>query len=426
MAGEEQDVKVNLGSKADTSGFDRFIGKTDELAAAKGRSRRENELFVDSERKIRANLSELVLGLGESKSAVEAASLSLAHLSEVFEVGFAGSVIGGVGAAVISMVSKTKEEFKTLGDQIEKDEEKAHSLTQSLNGIKETDTEKSQNQINALAASYQAANDKITKMGFLDRVFKGTAMGIGDFGGAIFGTEGGSEEFLHDMAENLALAKRIQAAQNALNDPTARNQAKRREDAKKQLEEDKKTLGEVDKLKQEALDREHELQFDQMHNPQKEEDLKQRMAILEAVRQSDLGEDTPGGEKRAAENRLKIIGLQKELNALQKQDADDKERAAAAAEKEREAREKQLAKEKAAEGDEDTEEEPTKEILGYRFRLESKAGSQRALGGGGGAYSVLMADPVVTESRKQTGLLTEINSTLKAGLNRGAPVATFA
>ena len=91
----EENVKVDLQSSADTTGFEKFEASYNSLAAAKQENIRANGIFSDSERRVRVNLADLVTGLGGAQDGTQALSLAVGHLSEVFELGFAGGFFLG-------------------------------------------------------------------------------------------------------------------------------------------------------------------------------------------------------------------------------------------------------------------------------------------------------------------------------------------
>ena len=105
----EENVKVDLKSTADTSGFEKFESSYNSLRAAKLSHANANGAFVDSERRVRTNLVDLVGGLSNARDGMDATAAVVQHLSEVFKVGFVGTVIAGVGAAIVEQFAKADE-----------------------------------------------------------------------------------------------------------------------------------------------------------------------------------------------------------------------------------------------------------------------------------------------------------------------------
>jgi hypothetical protein len=73
--------------------------------------------------------------------------------------------------------------------------------------------------------------------------------------------------------------------------------------------------------------------------------------------------------------------------------------------------------------EEEREEGSQKTVTGWRVKLETKAGSQRAMGGGGGSYSMITFDPVVGEMRQANQKLDAINHSINANGRKPAIMA---
>ena len=209
-----ENVQVHLRSGSDTSGFEKFEAAYNRAQASNKSFAASNDLLVNSERRVRSNLSDLVSDLGRSKDVADVARTSLNRLSEVFNVGFAGAVIGGVGAAIIGLVSQANQEFRTIGDQMDKLIDRAHKLKEEIEGVILTPKEKHQRDIDSQAAELEAARDKLAHPGAA-AVF-GTALGlVGWFltGGLI---QNPGDAIRKAFAENDKARQAIQEEQNAL------------------------------------------------------------------------------------------------------------------------------------------------------------------------------------------------------------------
>lgn len=343
-----EEVKVDLASTADTSGFDKFTQSYNTLAAAKRDHTAANDLFVESERRVRTNLSNLVSGLSSAQDATQATASAIQHLSEVFQIGFAGTVIAGVVAALITQLGKVNEEVKTTTEDIKKEAQDLADLEDEINNVKRTPEEK---HARTLQGDFDKNTDRLDDLqnpGF----FHAVALGISDvFGGNMSATlakqqgdeMANREKILHMMGENGAKA----------------------EDAK------------LDYHPIAGL------------GTEKAQNNSFEQAVVEANNQAE-------------------IEAKNQREAQEKGEADKRadEAAARVADHLAEEKEKQAAAESRADEKEDKADDRPERA--ERIKAHIIAGGQRSQGGGGGAYSVITRDPVVDEVRKQTSILTDI------------------
>ena len=422
-----ENVQVDLKSTADTSGFEKFNASYNTLAASKAKAGQANEVFVQSERRVRSNLSDLVSGLSGAKDGTDAAKVSLERLSEVFNVGFAGAVIGGVGAAILGVVTKTREQFESVGAEIDKMIDKTRDLKEQFEGIELSPQEKGQRELDAQVKQWQEARDKLMHPGLIAGV--GTLLGDVGAYGLGFGRAPG-EAFAAAVAKSDAERQALQEAQNALGNPEGRQRRAEAEERKKAAEANVKAREQAFRLQAEVEDSNRRLSEESMTPAQRGAAIKQRIGVLEATAKSDLAEGTPQGEVRAYEILLKKNELQKEYNQLIAEQKKLQDEAAATAQKEADIKARKLAEEtekaEAAAERQAAKEEGRPEKAGGNVRATILAGSQRAMGGGGGVYSVVQRDPVVDEARKHTTLLTDIAQSVKGlkGTVNPVPVLT--
>ena len=178
----EENVKVDLQSSADTTGFEKFEASYNSLAAAKQENIRANGIFSDSERRVRVNLADLVTGLGGAQDGTQALSLAVGHLSEVFELGFAGTVIAGVGAALIAQFSKVTEEIEKTETAMKKTGEELDNLEREVTGVKLTPAEQHTAKIAQQSKDIDAEREQTESRG----IFKMIRLGLSDlFGGTM-------------------------------------------------------------------------------------------------------------------------------------------------------------------------------------------------------------------------------------------------
>lgn len=157
-----EEVRLPLVSTADTSGFEKFQASYNSLAAAKGAHARQNDLFVDSERRVRSNLEGFVKGLGDARDATQATSQGIAHLSEVFALGFTGTIVAGVASTLIDQFGKVDTAVKKVIEDIQHGIEKSTELVRKLEGLREGAgqpiVKQVQSDVNAYQKTAAAAN----------------------------------------------------------------------------------------------------------------------------------------------------------------------------------------------------------------------------------------------------------------------------
>lgn len=181
----EENVKVDLQSTADTSGFEKFEASYNSLAAAKRENITANGLFVDSERRVRTNLADLVTGLGSARDGTQAVSVAIGHLSEVFQIGFAGTVVAGVGAALISQFSKVTEEIEKTEAAIKKTGEDLDELGREIEGKRLTPTEERAAKLQKTEEALAQERAETASTG----VFKMIRLGISNLFGGTMGED---------------------------------------------------------------------------------------------------------------------------------------------------------------------------------------------------------------------------------------------
>lgn len=178
----EESVKVDLQSSADTTGFDKFEASYNSLRAAKEENIRANGLFSDSERRIRANVDELVTGLAGAHDATEAVSVAVNHLSEVFELGFSGTIIAGLAATFIEQFSKVTQEIDKTDASIKKTGEDIDDLERQVQGVKLTPAEERAGKITKVGEQLRTERAEAESTG----IFKMIRLGFSNlFGGSL-------------------------------------------------------------------------------------------------------------------------------------------------------------------------------------------------------------------------------------------------
>jgi hypothetical protein len=356
MASEttKQEVQVQLTSRADTSGFSQFEGASDRLVASKNRQAQANALLVDSERRVRTNLIDTVSSFANAKDSTQALAGAVTHLSEVFNIGFAGAVIAGVGAALVSAFDKGEEALKSMGEELDRQLESAGDLLEEIQGIKQTAERREGKALGKEEKEDQAKNAQLQNPGFFATVAIGAEK--------LFGLGSGATNFAADRQKEESLRQTILESAGAL---AAKN------------EEIKLNSGQVKGF-----------------SDRKPEENLSQAAFRSLVENADIDDEI---KKKRAKDAQEAAAR----TARTEEEADRK----AEEEKARQARE---------DGRDERAQASERRVTGYKVSLHDYAGAQRQEGGGGRAYSTIIVDPVVTEARKTNQLLAEINGNLKA------------
>jgi hypothetical protein len=363
----EQEVVASLRSKADTSGFAAFKAAQDGLAGSAHHATEANNVFVESERRVRTNLVDTVSGIANAKDSTEALSEAVAHLSEIFELGAVGMVAAGVGAAIVEQFSKAEQQVKATAQSIEEATAKASEMQERLSGHQRSEQDKDKDQIRKmgkdLAASRENQGSTFTRENLL--------LGFNKLsGGMLFQDD--VEQIQKNQENQGELGAKIE--QLTLANGRAETYAK--------------------PVRDKELTRVNE-DFTRQGIKQEEEDQRAGEAGLRA-------------QKAATAEAARLSEEQK------------RKEGAAASEKERQAQrtEREEAKQESKEG---------KDLVKPgNVHLQTIAGHQREIGGGGRAASVITIDPAVVEQRRTNTLLTEISQTLKGARSAPPPVARAA
>lgn len=365
-----QEVQANLVSKADTSGFREFKAANDQFVGARREATGANGLFVESERRVRANLMGTLQGIFQAKDASAALASSVEHLSEVFQVGALGAIAGGVAGVIIEQFSKAGAAIDKVGESLEAQTTKASELLDRLGKINHSQQSKDKDDISKMSGALTEARSGESGVFNMGNLMRGISLVTG---GALF--DDAVRKMDANQKKQETLARDVQQATLLSGNPKSyEDKAKKDADAaeKRRVTED---------MARQELSQEHDF-------------AEQGRAYAEA-------------QKKASEEAAHLKSDQDRKAA---QEAEEKKKAS-----EREA--KAAAKEEAKD-----EKTTTKEA---RTKLDVIAGSQRQMGGGGGVYSVLTQDPAVVEQRRTNSILTEIAGALKSkgaspGLARAA------
>lgn len=359
----QENVTVDLKSTADVSGFQKFESSYNSLRAAKTAHIAGNDLLVQSERRVRTNLTDLVTGLGSARDGMDATANVVQHLSEVFKIGFAGTVIAGIGAAIVEQFSKADEAIAKTRAEVEKTGHDLRELDDEIEGRTRSKIEREEEEFKKQTESVRKQSDEISNPGF----FKTAAIGLS----VITGGEGALRDYQAAAAANLRNQAELQKVGGEL--------------AVKKVNDE---FSRIDDTSGFTFSKEKPKEADNV-------DLAALAAIEDAKSEQD---------KRTKEEAA---------------------RTAAAAARTKEEAEKSAAREKARAAEAAARQEAKEEKASDRtqhIKAHIVAGGDRQLGGGGGVYSVITQDPVVEEARKHTTLLTEISNTLKATSAGGNPV----
>jgi hypothetical protein len=367
----EENVKVDLKSTADTTGFDKFEASYNSLRAAKQQHVQSNEVLVDSERRVRTNLSDLVVGLSQSESAADATSIAIKHLSEVFQLGFAGGILGGVVAAIIGAFNKADEAIAKTREGIEKSVDELKTLDEEITGRKLSPELKEEQGLRKQQTDFAASQFEIDHPGFV----RMAAMGAEN----LFGVGSSSTNYKASISDQALRAGVMQQATTDL--------------AVKRVNESfTKIAASVDNFSWGKG--------------------KPEVGKL-GTRDFELALEAEEGDKAAAARASEQAGKAERAAAEA-----DRKKEEAAREEARKANEAQ-----AAAAREEAKDERDESRQG-RIKATILAGSQRQLGGGGGVYSVITRDPVLEENRKQTTIQTDIASMLRNMAASARPMAT--
>lgn len=359
----EENITIDLTSRADVSGFRKFEEAAGRTNQAKREGAEASFRLADSERRVKSAFEESIMYMGEAQNASEAVGQSLMHLTEAFQLGFAGSVIGGVAGAIIQNFGKAREEIEKLVDEVNKTGEALDNLERKVSGKQMSKSEGLMAELQKQIQAQEKEKDALQHPGFWGTIATGfQKMMGGDFG---------------------------------------------QKDAMKKL-------AEQSKKDQEIAAKIGEMQADEMAAP-----FQKQFAKFEKAAQKAGGRSGGMGLKEFGEE----AEFQEQTEDLAKKAAVKTDKANAAAEKKQEAA--QLRAEKAAESAAERQAKRDLAAESKSPKLHVVAGSQRAMGGGGGAYSIV-EDPAVTELRKQTTLLQEIARNGKPQMGQPAPAALAA
>ena len=364
----EENVRIDLKSTADTAGFEKFESGYNTLRAAKQSHIGVNNDFVESERRVRTNLVDLVDSLAQARDGFEATSSAVKNLSEVVELGFAGTVIAGIGAAIIEQFAKADQAIKATTDNILKSIDTLKALNDEITGRK----------ISPELKNEQALRKEET--GFLQTSHQ---IGSGFFGKASIGLE--NLFGIGSGATNYRQAQADQALRGTIlqSDMTA------------------EAIKKVNDAFQ-AADKINDFTWS------KEKPKTGELGTIDFQNALKADEENAAAELKAAEEKGRSDRASSE--ASKKSDEAAKQEAKQSAEAQ-----DQAAREEARQDTADSRPE--------RISAHIYAGKQRELGGGGGVYSVITRDPVLDENRKQTGIQADIANMLKSHFSSAAPAA---
>ena len=364
----EENVRIDLKSTADTAGFEKFESSFNTLRAAKQSHIGVNNDFVESERRVRTNLVDLVDSLAQARDGFEATSSAVKNLSEVVELGFAGTVIAGIGAAIIEQFAKADQAIKATTDNILKSIDTLKALNDEITGRK---------------ISPELKNEQALRKEETDFLQTSHQIGSGFFGKASIGLE--NLFGIGSGATNNRQAQADQALRGTIlqSDMTA------------------EAIKKVNDAFQ-AADKINDFTWS------KEKPKTGELGTIDFQNALKADEDSAAAELKAAEEKGRSDRASSE--ASKKSDEAAKQEAKQSAEAQ-----DQAAREEARQDTADSRPE--------RISAHIYAGKQRELGGGGGVYSVITRDPVLDENRKQTGIQADIANMLKSHFSSAAPAA---
>ena len=365
----EENVRIDLKSTADTAGFEKFESSFNTLRAAKQSHIGVNNDFVESERRVRTNLVDLVDSLAQARDGFEATSSAVKNLSEVVELGFAGTVIAGIGAAIIEQFAKADQAIKATTDNILKSIDTLKALNDEITGRK----------ISPELKNEQALRKEET--GFLQTSHQ---IGSGFFGKAsiglenLFGIGSGATNYRQAQADQALRGTILQSDMTAF------------------------AIKKVNDGFQAAGDKINDFTWS------KEKPKTGELGTIDFQNALKADEDNAAAELKAAEEQGRSDRASSE--ASKKSDEAAKREAKQSSEAQ------DAAAREAAKGD-------AADSRPERISAHIYAGKQRELGGGGGVYSVITRDPVLDENRKQTGIQADIANMLKSHFSSAAPAA---
>lgn len=369
----EENLTIDLTSRADVSGFRQFEQASKQMNSAKREGREANGLLEDSERRVKSAFEESVMYMGNARNAADALGQTVMHLSEAFKLGFAGSVIAGVAGAVIEAFSRVDEALEKTNGEIQKTSDSLDALLEKATNKKANPQDAMQRELDTLTQQTEAQEKETSSTGF----FKMLELGFSN------------------MLGSGEMGKELQ---------------KQREDLEKAHVKELQIQTAIGQARGDALAKEGNDAV--AHFAAVEAKMRARNGS-EGLRQ--FGEQAQAQE-RAQDQAKETAAKNARASAEAKKQADD-EAKRAAAEKARQAKE----------ASEASMHDARREIMAesHGARLHVVAGAQRAIGGGGGAYSVV-EDPAVAELRKQTMLLQEIAAYGKVQASAPAPLARAA
>lgn len=365
----DENVRIDLTSRADVSGFREMETASLQFNAAKREGAKANDVLVESERRVRSNLVETVAGLAQARSGTEAVASSVTHLSEIFKIGLGGTVIAGVVGAIVEQFAKAQAAIEETGKSLLATGEQADALLEKLKGIQDNGAGAAKRDI--AKQEEELAKAQQSDSGFMSNLIRGINRVSG---GALF--EDSAEQLDKNRANAASLQAKITQEGLLAGNPGSFDRDKRAEEAKRDAAEKERVQEDF---------------YRQAMDSEKREDEESPRQLAENKRQAD------------EQARVKA-----EADKRAQEQAAEKARAAARAEAtEQRADEREAKKEGQAD-------KPG------RIRADIVAGGSRQMGGGGGVFSAVTADPAVLEARKQTSLQQEILGALRSTQSNSA------
>lgn len=366
----EENVKIDLTSRADVSGFQQFEQASTRLTTAKLEGTKANSLLVDSERRVRSNLMDSLTGFATAKDMTDGVSSAINHLGDILNIGFGGAILGGIASGLVELFGRADAAIQQTTEQLKAAGDAAEATINKIQGIQPTEQQTLKDQISKQMEMLQRAQNSDAGFFNMNNLVQGLNI---ISGGTAF--EGNVKNIQLDQAQQARLQEDITQESLLAGNPKNFNKAKAdaNADEKRRIQED----------------------FARQEFASEKEFQDQGKAFSEA-------------QKRTAEEAQRT-----------KEDADRKAKDAADEKAKAAARSKETAnKEEAKAAD---------EILKPgKIHATILAGSQRQLGGGGGVFSSITIDPAVVEAKKQTSLQQQMLALLQKGQASGPPLAVAA
>ena len=401
----QQNVEVNLKSRADTSGFSTFEAAARRTASAVAGTKGQLADITAASKRVARSVGDIAGPLAGAAGGVGRLAGNAAKLAGGFEsLGLAGGAVTAAIGLVVGKVASAVTEVVKFRSEAESASAAATALLKSLESSQLTPTQRSLRDVREQIVALEQQAAKYQQRGLLTQIF-----------GAFSGSERATQAAQADARTKLDRAQLMLKARAAKEDPErirlvaekkAKEEAAAAYDAalRKKTEDARASFLDAQRQRQAAAD---EKAFAALPPEKKLDVLRGRLADADAAIAS-----AREGQRTGATDRIREAATRDEYDAMQRRlelEQQIESLLESQVTAQRDAVETSKAAVDTAEANVAQEQQATS-----ASSPQIVAGAARALGGGGGVFSTAF-DPVLAENRRQTQLLERIAGAAERG-----------